>query len=728
MRLSFLLLCWLCLAAIGWAMPAGPYSVELTPDSSPPGLGDNRVRVTVTQDGHPAHVTVTLHEDMVGMPMRMPPVPAVQKQPGTFEGTVSLPMAGQWTVEAQVVGPSGTGSATFTLTAGSTPAVPSPAASPSGAYRVTVSVPDPRVGDQPVEVEVTTPSGAPVSDAQVYLHAAMPGMALQLRPVPAAAAGPGRYQAVLPLSMVGAWTIEVEVDGPAGRTRQRVTQVVGPAERSWAWLAWGAAGVVLAMALAVSWRRGWRPGLGAVLTAAVLAAVVVGATWLARRNTPPDKTMGMQMDMARPDMGMAPSDLQAAVPVTVETVRPGDIAQTVTYPGTVAAWEEDTVFPRVQGWLRDVTVYAGDSVRKGQVLARLDDPELKARLRSQEAATRTAQARIQVARTQAEAAQAMVQGAVSDLRAAGAEVSMAQAEIRKRQADADLQAQELARDRALVAGGGLSLEALQEKQAMATDAAVELHHGHEALQEAVAQRDAKAAALRNARLAWQGQRQTAEVQGLEARQAGSEEDVQRTLQGFTTVRAQTSGVVTRRLVDPGVLVQPGTGLFRIARLDRVRLQASVAERDLPAIHRGTMVQVLSPTPFTARITSMFHSADAQSHTGTVEALVSNAGRHLVPGDYVVMRLELAHREKALTVPLGAVSNDGTVWVVVSKAGQTISVRRSVRIGIDNGERVEIVHGLSPGEVVVTAGGEGLQDGMAVTPTYSAVSPQAAEAP
>ena len=63
------------------------------------------------------------------------------------------------------------------------------------------------------------------------------------------------------------------------------------------------------------------------------------------------------------------------------------------------------------------------------------------------------------------------------------------------------------------------------------------------------------------------------------------------IKGYTEIRASGPGVVTQRLVSPGVLVNPGTPILRIAQIDRVRLQANVAEKDVAGIRVGSPVRV-----------------------------------------------------------------------------------------------------------------------------------------
>jgi multidrug efflux pump subunit AcrA (membrane-fusion protein) len=76
---------------------------------------------------------------------------------------------------------------------------------------------------------------------------------------------------------------------------------------------------------------------------------------------------------------------------------------------------------------------------------------------------------------------------------------------------------------------------------------------------------------------------------------------------YVNIRSSGAGYVVKRLVAPGVLVQPGMAILKVAQIDRVRLQANVGERDLASIRVGSAVRIM-PTgtgqpPITAPVTS-----------------------------------------------------------------------------------------------------------------------------
>ena len=118
-------------------------------------------------------------------------------------------------------------------------------------------------------------------------------------------------------------------------------------------------------------QTGGRP-TSLVLKIGVLVVVVAAAAWAYYANVGTGPAMDMNM---RVTAGNTP------FPVTPALVARGPIAGTVVYTGSVAAFNEEDIYPRVTGRIVEMPVYPGDAVRPGQVVARLDDVELSSRVR-----------------------------------------------------------------------------------------------------------------------------------------------------------------------------------------------------------------------------------------------------------------------------------------------------------------------------------------------------------
>lgn len=383
---------------------------------------------------------------------------------------------------------------------------------------------------------------------------------------------------------------------------------------------------------------------------------------------------GMAMeDMSMEDM-MRVDGAPNPVPVTVEVVQPRVFEAGVSYTGSIKPVQEAVVYPRVAGQLTNYSVYPGDRVIAGQVLADLIADERSTELAEARAEAETMQTSLQVSQV---------------------EIDEQVQEIARLQAELDYLNLQKGRFATLTAAGATSQN---EYDAVAAEAA------------------AKAAALEQARAKLT--RLNAQVQREQARvgQAETKVNTAAVMQSYTTLQAPISGIVQARLVDPGVVVQPGMGVLKIGDYSRVRLQANVAQQDAGAIQVGTPVLANVPgalvEPLEGSVTSLFPQANDNTRTVVVEALIDNPQGRLLSGQYLEMTLVTGRKQNALSVPQTAVAefnSEPSVWVMVG----TTAERRPVETGMVSGNRVEIISGLDPGDQVITSGYSRLVPGVQV---------------
>jgi len=190
--------------------------------------------------------------------------------------------------------------------------------------------------------------------------------------------------------------------------------------------------------------------------------------------------------------------------------------------------------------------------------------------------------------------------------------------------------------------------------------------------------------------------------------------------GETKITSPLDGVVSQRRLDPGVLVGPnaGTGqILQVQRIDVLRVFIPVNERDAAAIHPGLEAHVefdaLPGQSLAGRVVRVSPAFDPVARTLDAEVHLQNPG-NLRPGMYGRGAIVTAVHQGAVVVPVAAVqiSNDRSYVYVL----QGDKVRRvEVKTGVDGGDWLEVVSGLSPGDEVVTAGTDVLADGSAVRP-------------
>ncbi len=422
-----------------------------------------------------------------------------------------------------------------------------------------------------------------------------------------------------------------------------------------------------------------RKKYGRVLLGLGVFAVLSSSILLITDQIKPTNSMaGMEgHDMS----GMSHDDMMQVngafnpIPVTVEVVQPGEFEANVSYTGSIMPYQEVVVYPRVAGQLTNYSVYPGDRVQAGQVLAQLDATE-----RSTELAE----------------AQAEADAMETSLRASQVQIEEQTQEIARLQAELDYLQLRQNRFATLVAEGAIAQDDLDivASEVNAKQAAI---------------RKAKAA---RARLLAQVDQNRAKVG-----QARAEVSTATVMQSYTKLQSPISGIVQTRMVDPGVVVQPGMGVLKIGDYSRVRLQANVAQEDAGYIRVGTPIQAQVPgvtdQPLTGKITSIFPQTNNDTRTVTVEAVVDNPQERLLSGQFLDMTILTNRKANTISVPrkaVGEFNGAESVWVMEDNQAQ----RRQVETGIMSGDRIEITKGLKVGDRVITSGDSRLVPNAQVT--------------
>ncbi|MDQ7848822.1 MAG: efflux RND transporter periplasmic adaptor subunit [Armatimonadota bacterium] len=390
----------------------------------------------------------------------------------------------------------------------------------------------------------------------------------------------------------------------------------------------------------------------------------------------------------------------------------GTITMRAVYVGEVAARARVEVFSRIGGVVAEVAVREGDLVRRGQVVVRLDPKELRFQVEQALAAVRTQRLQVEQARVTL----ATQEARLAQLLAGAPPEQIRQAEEQVRQAGASLEysRQQLGRAQELYAQGfvaGQAVEAarlevvLQETRLRSAEEQLRMLRGGPRPEEVeVARRQVRQAevALR------QAQSQLAQGE-VALHQAES-------LLGESTVRAPATGVVSRRMVDPGATVTPATSLLQLVDVDPVLVTIPVAERETafirPGMRAAARIDALPGRIFSGLVVSISPVLATSTRTAEVRIEVPNPGRLLRPGMTARVELELVARTDVVTVPVDAVlEQEGVKRLFVVAEG--VARARQVQTGISDGVRVEVSRGLAAGELVVVAGQHTLRDGAPV---------------
>jgi RND family efflux transporter MFP subunit len=388
--------------------------------------------------------------------------------------------------------------------------------------------------------------------------------------------------------------------------------------------------------------------------------------------------------IVRNHYGKAPAEQPRAAAVVAVTR--GDLASSLTVAGQFQPYQQVDLHAKVSGYIRWIKVDIGDRVRQGEVLALLEVPELQ---------------------NQVEGAQAEVRHSQSDITRAQSEVVSAESTYSAVHAEYT-RLQEASKERP----GLIAEQELDDSRAKAQQAAAQVGVAKASL-DAMQQQLGVSRATRSR---------------LE------------TMSKYEQIIAPFTGVVTKRYADTGSLIQAGQDnntqtlpVVQVAESDLLRLRMPVPESDVPYIQVGGDVQVkvnATGRTFTGKIIRFSRALDTNTRTMLTEVDVPNRDLSLNPGMYAETTIQLQKKNDALILPTQAVvqngdlSNGNPSYVLVVDATNHVE-KRSVTLGIQTSNRVEITSGLQAGDNVIAAGQTGYQPGEVVSP-HAAFIPTAAQ--
>jgi len=371
----------------------------------------------------------------------------------------------------------------------------------------------------------------------------------------------------------------------------------------------------------------------------------------------------------------------SATPVAVVKVARHNLANQIEVASEFLPFQEVDVYAKVSGYVQKLYVDWGTHVRKGQVLADLEIPELQQQLQQDEANVHRGESDLERAR--------------EELNRANSEYSVAHLTYSRL---ADVQKTQPG----LVAQEDIDVSQGKDVQANA---------GLSAAKDSLA----------------------ASEQGLMAAKAAFEKD--KALYAYSHITAPFDGVVTSIQAYTGALLPAGTSsnignsaLCHLSQNDLLRLVIPVPESAVPAIHIGQNIAVsvsaLDRT-FNGKIVRFSDQIDMQTRTMHTEVQVPNPKFELVPGMYASVQIPLHAALNVLSVPIQAVEptgeGKGSVMVVNS---QNMIEKRDVTLGLQMATEVEILSGLHQNELVVFGTQTQYRPGELVAPKL--VAPPSAE--
>jgi RND family efflux transporter MFP subunit len=354
------------------------------------------------------------------------------------------------------------------------------------------------------------------------------------------------------------------------------------------------------------------------------------------------------------------------VSVVEDTVARGTVAT-----GTLAAEDQVVLSFKVAGRLREISVDLGSWVRQGQTIARLDATDFRLRTKQAEATLQQARARLGLP----------PQGIDNQV---------------------DLERAPLVRQ-----ARAMFNEARQNH-----DRAVELWRRGLI---ARAELDTAATTFQVAEGRYQDALEEVRIRQAVLVERQSDLEIARQQLLDTALKAPMDGAVRQRHASVGEYLEEGAPVVTVVRMHPLRLQLSVPERVATGVRLGQPVHIKvegDATVYEGKVTRLSPAISEQDRTLLLEAEVPNEHGHLRPGTFAEAEIITKAEAQAVLVPASAIIRfAGIEKVMLVEAG--VSVEKRVQTGRRYGDRVEIVAGLKPADVVVVEPGS-LVGGQPVT--------------
>jgi RND family efflux transporter MFP subunit len=332
------------------------------------------------------------------------------------------------------------------------------------------------------------------------------------------------------------------------------------------------------------------------------------------------------------------TEIETVPTVAVVNPTPEKPDEDLILPGSLLAYEDSPIYARTNGylvrWYKDI----GSRVNKGELLAKIDTPEVDQELNQAKAARQQIVAQLQIAKITAD-----------------------------------------------------RWENLRKTDSVSAQEADQYSSGYQQSQANLSAADAN-------------------VRRLEQ------------LEGFKDVYAPFTGVLTRRNVDPGALINAGAQaagreLFDLARVDPLRVYTSVPQAYAPYIKVGAKtfvtLQEFPGQKFVAAVARTAEAIDTNTRTLLTEVDVPNKDGRLLPGSFGEVHFAVGSNVNKVTVPVNAMlfRAQGAQVAVVGPDNKV--QLRAINIGRDYGTTLEILGGVEPSERIVVNPPDSLEQGQQV---------------
>jgi multidrug efflux pump subunit AcrA (membrane-fusion protein) len=373
------------------------------------------------------------------------------------------------------------------------------------------------------------------------------------------------------------------------------------------------------------------------------------------------------------------------VPVQLEAAKTQEIERLIAGDGILRALDQSAVMPKISAPVAKFYVNRGDHVKHGQLLATLENRDLRAAVADAKGAYEQASAQYRNTST----------ATVPD-------------EVIKARADVDAARQQEAAAKKLLE----SREQLFKEGALARRLVDEA-----AVAEAQAKSQFETAQKHLESLNSIGRHEEVKAAAGQMESAKGKYDAAETQLAYSEIRSPINGIVAERPLFAGEMANTGSPLLTVVDNSSViaRVNLPPAQAAFVRIGQSAVLSVTdSPDKVQGKVTVVSPAVDPQSTTVEIWVQAANPGGRLRPGGAVHVVIGAGKIPDAIVVPVAAVlpSGEGGTQVLVV-GNDMVAHARKAQVGVRTEEIAQIVTGVKPGERVITEGGVGVEDGAKV---------------
>jgi HlyD family secretion protein len=382
---------------------------------------------------------------------------------------------------------------------------------------------------------------------------------------------------------------------------------------------------------------------------------------------------------------------KAPVPVQVTSVTQATIRRIVQGEGALYPLDQASLMPKIAAPVQRFYVHRGDHVKRGQLLAVLENRDLIYAAAESKGAIDQAQSNLRT--TEVSTIPDSVVKAQTDLAAARDTRDSAKRVLESRQQ--------------LLKQGALAGRLVDEAQVAYSQAEGQYRAAEEHLKalESIRQDQIKGA--------------TAQVTTAQAHFDSQEAQV-----AYSRIVSPIAGIVADRPLNVGEIANPGSPVITVVDISSLVAHVNISQSEVSAVRVGQtaiLTQPGSKDEVEGKVTVVSPMADPNTTTVQVFIAIANPDQRLKPGMPVHAAIATEVYKAASVVPAAAIlpgEEGGTAVLTIS--ADSIAHRRAVTLGVREGNQVQILTGVNPGEEVVIVGGMGLDDNTKVKVVTTAV--------